>query len=142
MSTVVTIKSVRVFVNEDSASVALTIDTPIPGFKLNRDKNVIEEANVDTISFSRGSLTRQLCDLSDDIALYRSSRGQSFGQKEFGVILFGAKLTITRELKAAGEVIGEGDSAYVVERDCYITTITNVKLSDRAIRQLDAACAL
>lgn len=138
MSTVVTIKSVKVFENEEFANVALTMGQTVKGFKLNRDTNAIEDADVDTISFSRSALTRQLCDLNDDIALYRATRDRAFGQKEFGIILFGAKLTINRELKAAGEEV----NGKALERDCYITTITGVALSERAVRQLDAACSL
>lgn len=138
MSTVVTIKSVKVFENEEFANVALTMGQTVKGFKLNRDTNAMEDADVDTISFSRSALTRQLCDLNDDIALYRATRDRAFGQKEFGIILFGAKLTINRELKAAGEEV----NGKALERDCYITTITGVVLSERAVRQLDAACSL
>lgn len=138
MSNVITIKSVKVFENEEFANVSLTITQTVKGFRLNRDTNAMEEADVDTISISRSALTRQLCDCNDDIALFRATREKAFGQREFGIILFGAKLTINRELKATGEEV----NGKALERDCYITSIVGVTLSERAIRALDAACQL
>ena len=138
MSQVVTIKNVKVFENEEFANVSLTMTQTIKGHRLNRDTNVIEEADVDTISVGRSALTRQLCDCNDNIALFRATRNKAFGQREFGIILFGAKLTINRELKAAGEEV----NGKALERDSYITSIVGVTLSERATRALDAACQL
>ena len=145
---VVTVKGVKVFVDENNASVQLTLDKAIKGFACDRDtkgkaiKETLHEDDVKTISFHRSKLTAQLCDASDNIAMYRATLDHAFGQKEFGVILFNAKLKLNRDRKAAGEVVGEGDAAYAVERDCYITDVVGVTLSERAIRQLDAATAL
>lgn len=138
---VVTVKGVKVFVDEKSASVQLTFDKAIKGFA-KREDGSYAEADVKTISFHRSKLTAQLCDASDDIAMYRATLDHAFGQKEFGVILFNAKLKINRDFKTAGEVIGEGDSAYAVERDCYISDVVGVTLSDRAISKIDDAVAL
>ena len=138
MSQVITIKSVKVFENEEFANVSLTMTQTVKGFRLNHDTNTMEEADVDSISFSRSALTRQLCDCNDDIALFRATRERAFGQREFGIILFGAKLTINRELKAAGEAV----NGKALERDCYITSVVGVTLSERAVRALDAACQL
>lgn len=138
MSNVITIKSVKVFENEKIANVSLTMAETVKGFRLNRDTNAMEEADVDTISFSRSALTRQLCDCNDDIALFRATRDRAFGQHEFGIILFNAKLTIEREFKAAGEEV----NGKALERDCYLTSIVGVTLSDQAVRKLDAACQL
>ena len=138
---IVTVKGVKVFVDENSASVQLTLKDPIKGFS--QDENgMFVEGDVKTISFHRSKLTAQLCENSDDIAMYRATLDHSFGQKEFGVILFNAKLKINRDRKSAGETIGEGDDAIAIERDCYITDVVGVTLSDRAIRQLDIATAL
>ena len=138
---VVTVKGVKVFVDENSASVQFTFDKAIKGFARDADGN-FAEADVMTISINRSKLTAQLCAISDDIAMYRATLDHAFGQKEFGVILFNAQLTLNRQRVAAGEVIGEGDDAFVAERDCYLTDVVKVKLSDRALRQLDAATAL
>lgn len=138
MKQTVTIKSVKVFENEEFANVSLTMDKTIKGFRLNHDTNTMEEADVDTINISRSALTRQLCDCNDDIALFRATRERAFGQREFGIILFGAKLIINREFKAAGEEVNDK----VLERDCYLTSIVSVTLSERAVRALDVACQL
>ena len=138
---VVTVKGVKVFVDENSASVQLILDKAIKGFARSEDGSYAE-ADVKTISFHRSKLTAQLCDASDDIAMYRATLDHAFGQKEFGVILFNAKLKINRDFKTAGEVVGEGDSAYAVERDCYFTDVIDVTLSTRAISKIDNAVAL
>ena len=138
---VVTVKGVKVFVDENSASVQFTFDKAIRGFARDEDGNFVE-TDVKTISIPRSKLTAQLCEASDDIAMYRATLDHAFGQKEFGVILFNAQLTLNRPRVAAGEVIGEGDDAVVADRDCYLTDVVKVKLSDRALRQLDAATAL
>lgn len=138
---VVTVKGVKVFVDENSASVQLTFEKAIKGFARD-DEGTFAEADVKTISIHRSKLTAQLCEASDDIAMYRATLDHAFGQKEFGVILFNAQLTLNRQRVAAGEVIGEGDDAFAAERDCYLTDVVKVKLSDRALRQLDAATAL
>ena len=138
---VVTVTGVKVFVDENSASVQLILDKAIKGFARSEDGSYAE-ADVKTISFHRSKLTAQLCDASDDIAMYRATLDHAFGQKEFGVILFNAKLKINRDFKTAGEVVGEGDSAYAVERDCYLTDVIGVTLSTRAISKIDNAVAL
>ena len=138
MSQIVTIKGIKVFENEEFANVSLTMTQTIKGFRLNHDTNTMEEADVDTISIGRSALTRQLCDCNDNIALFRATREKAFGQREFAIILFGAKLTINREFKAAGEEV----NGRVLERDCYLTSIVGVTLSERSIRALDDACRL
>ena len=135
------VKSVKLFITEDQANVQIGLDKPIKGFA-KADDGTYVEGDVDHISFFRSRLTAQLCQCSDDIAMYRATLDHSFGQKEFGVILFNAKLKLNRELHKAGEVLGEGDDSITLERDCYITDIINVVLSDRALRCLDAAITL
>lgn len=142
METIVaTVKGVKVFVDENSASVQLTLDKSIKGFAVNEDGAYVE-TDVKTISMHRSKLTAQLCEACDDIAMYRATLDHSFGQKEFGVILFNAKLKFNRDRKSAGEVVGEGSAAHALERDCYLTDIVGVTLSDRAISKIDAAVAL
>ena len=138
---VVTVKGVKVFVDQKSADVQFTLEKPIKGFRKNED-GTYTETDVNTISIPRSKLTAQLCEASDEIAMYRATLDHPFGQKEFGVILFNAQLTLTRTRVAAGELIGEGDDAVAAERDCYLTDVTKVKLSDRALDQLEKATAL
>ena len=138
---VVTVKGVKVFVDQKSADVQFTFEKPIKGFLQNED-GTYTETDVKTISIPRSKLTAQLCEASDEIAMYRATLEHPFGQKEFGVITFNAQLTLNRTRVAAGELIGEGDDAVAAERDCYLTDVTKVKLSDRALRQLDDATKL
>ena len=138
---VVTVKGVKVFVDEKSASVQFTFDKAIKGFARDADGN-FAEADVKTISINRSKLTAQLCEISDDIAMYRATLDHAFGQKEFGVILFNAQLTLNRTFVAAGEVIGEGEDAVAAERDCYLTDVVKVKLSQKSLDELDKAISL
>lgn len=132
----VKVTNVRVFISEDSANVTLELDKAIKGFALQDGKFV--ETEVRSISMPRSVLTAQLCACNDDIALFRATREHAFGQKEFGIILFGASLKLNRDLKAAGEIVNEK----TLTRDCYLTTIADVTLSPRAAKALDAAIAL
>lgn len=142
METIVaTVTGIKVFVDEKSASVQFTLDKFIKGFIKNADGTFVE-ADVNTVSIHRSKLTAQLCECNDDIAMYRATLDHSFGQKEFGVILFKAQLILNRRLIAAGEVIGVGDDAFTAERDCYVTDVKNVKLSEKALRELDKATSL
>ena len=56
---VVTVKGVKVFVDENSASVQLTLDKAIKGFAQNKD-GAYAEADVKTISFHQESIQRGL----------------------------------------------------------------------------------
>lgn len=138
---VVTVKSVKLFINEDKANVQIGFDKAIKGFT-KADDGTYVEGDVDHISFFRSRLTAQLCSVSDDIAMYRATLDHAFGQKELGIILFNAKMKLNRELHKAGEVVGDGDDAITLDRDCYITDIVGVTLSERALRCLDAAITL
>ena len=138
---VVTIKGVNVHVDQKSANVQLTLDKTIKGFKKNAD-DTYTETDVKTVSIPRSKLTAQLCEASDDIAMYRATLEHPFAQKEFGVILFNAQITLNRQRIAAGEVIGEGDDAVAAERDCYLTDVVKVKLSEKSLAELDKATSL
>lgn len=137
---VVTVKGVKVFADEKHADVQIQFLESIKGFAGKGEER--KECDVKTISMNRSKLTAQLCEASDDIAMYRATLDRAFGQKEFGVILFNAKLTLNRDRKSAGEVIGEDDDAYTLEHDGYLTDVVKVKLSDRAISKIEEATAL
>lgn len=138
---VVTVKSVKLFVNEDKANVQIGFEKPIKGFAKQKDGSYVE-GDVDHVSIFRSRFTAQLCQCSDDIAMYRATLDRAFNQHDLGVILFNAELKLNRELHKAGEVLGEGDDAIALDRDCYTTDIVGIKLSNRASRCLDNAIAL
>ena len=77
---VITVKGVKVFVDENSASVQLTLDKAIKGFARD-DEGKFAEVDVKTISIHRSKLTAQLFDASDYIAMYRSTLDHAFDQK-------------------------------------------------------------
>ena len=129
------------FVDQDSASVQLTLDKAIKGFSKSADGSYTE-GDVKTVSMPRKKLTAQLCEASDDIAMYRATLDHPFGQKEFGIILFKSQLTLNRTFVAAGEMIGEGEDAVAAERDCYLTDVPKIKLSQKALDELDKATSL
>lgn len=142
---VLKVKAIEVFEDKDGASVNLVFDKSFDGMSKNSDGAYVA-GSVNNISFGRSNLTRQLCDKSDDVAIYRATRRNALGQKEFGVILFGAKLEMTRTLVKEGEVIpdqvDEDGKPVVADRDKYLTKIVKVELSEKAIREIDKATSL
>lgn len=125
-----TVKRVQTIETDDSfVSVNLSFDKAIPGFIRDEDGSYVE-ANVDHISFSRASITRQLCALNDLIATYRDASEGAFNRKQLSIILHGAKLTIKRTLHAAGEIVDGREDA--LERDSWFTDIVGVSVSKTA----------
>lgn len=135
-----TVKRVQVIDTDDNfVSVNLQFDKAIPGF-IKQEDGSYAEANVDHISFSRSSITRQLCSLNDLIATYRDACEGAFNRKQLSIILHGAKLTIKRTLHAAGEVIDGREDA--LERDQWFTDIVGVSVSKTAASLLLSALTL
>lgn len=143
----VTVKNVSIYVDEatQSTSVNLQFSEKFKGFALDKSSNTYIETDVDNISFHHNILTAQLCASCDAIADYRATRATSFGQKEFGVILRNAVLTIERTKHKKGEVADYKDADgndVTFTRDCYTNHIAGVHLTPRAIEKLDKACDL
>lgn len=135
------VKNVRVFESEESASVQITLDKEFEGFVMN--DGTATKQNITAFSMNRSALTAQLCDINDDIALYRACQSNSLTQKQLALILFGATITIERELRSAGETYTSfSGEERAFEHDCYTTKIVKLALSDKALRMLDAACTL
>ena len=135
-----TVKRVQVIDTDDTyVSVNLTFDKAIPGFIRDEDGSYVE-ASVDHISFSRASITRQLCALNDLIATYRDASEGAFNRKQLSIILHGAKLTIKRTLHAAGEVIEGRDEP--LEREQWFTDIIGISISKTAATLLLSALTL
>ena len=144
---IVNLTRVQVFESENGCNVNLVFNEQIDGFERHIDASgAIDfvESKVSSVSISRSALTAQLCDVCDDIATYRGCIDHAFGQKEFGIILRGAALTLERERHAAGEVYGQSDDGtdLAYTRDCYTTSVVGVKLSARAQQALDNALTL
>jgi hypothetical protein len=144
---IVNLKRVQVFESENGSNVNLVFNEQIDGFERKVDANGaidFAEAKVSTVSIGRSALTAQLCECCDDIAAYRGSIDHAFGQKEFGILLRGAALTLERTLHTAGEVYGQdengADLAYA--RDCYTTEVVGVKLSAWSAQKIDDALTL
>ena len=144
---IVNLKRVQVFESENGSNVSLVFNESIKGFQRNVDGNGVvtfEEGEVNAVSIGRSALIAQLCEADDMISAYRGCIDHTFGQKEFGIILRGAVLTLERTLHTAGEVYGQAedgtDLAY--QRDCYTTEVTDVKLSPWSMDKIDAALTL
>ena len=143
---IINLKRVQVFESENGSNVNLVFNEQIDGFARKVDNGVVDfvEDKVSSISVGRSALTAMLCDANDDIAMYRACIDHSFGQKEFGLLLTGAALTIERERHIAGEVYGQDDDGtdLAYQRDCYTTKVTGIKLSARSQSILDKALTL
>lgn len=135
-----TVKKVQTIETDDSfVSVNLTFDKSIPGFVRDEDGSYVK-ASVDNISFSRASITRQLCALNDLIATYRDASEGAFNRKQLSIILHGAKFTIKRTLHAAGEIVDGREEP--LERDQWFTDIIGVSISKTAASLLLSALTL
>lgn len=144
---IVNLKRVQVFESENGSNVNLVFNEQIDGFERKVDANGVigfVEAKVSSVSIGRSALTAQLCEVSDDIAAYRGSIDHAFGQKEFGIILRNAALTLERTLHPAGEVYGtdENGADLAYSRDCYTTELVGVKLSSWSMQKIDDALTL
>ena len=144
---IVNLTRVQVFESENGSNVNLVFNESIKGFKRNIDSNgavTFEECDVNTVSIGRSALIAQLCEADDMIAAYRGCVVNTFGQKEFGIILRGAALTLERALHNAGEVYGQDENGtdLAYQRDSYTTEVTDVKLSQWSIDKIDAALTL
>lgn len=144
---IVNLKRVQVFESENGCNVNLVFNEAIKGFERQVDANgAIDfvEADVHSVSIGRSALTAQLCEVCDDIAAYRGSIDHAFGQKEFGILLRGAALTLDRTLHNAGEVYGQDENGtdLAYQRDCYTTEVVGVKLSAWSTDKIDAALTL
>ena len=144
---IVNLTRVQVFESENGSNVNLVFNEAIKGFERQVDNNgVIDfvEADVHSVSMGRSALTAQLCEVSDDIAAYRGCIDHAFGQKEFGILLRGAALTLERTLHTAGEVYGQDENGtdLAYQRDCYTTEIVGCKLSVWSTAKIDDALTL
>ena len=139
MTTIVaTVKGIRVFENENSASVQLTLDKEVEGYK--QDENgVFVKGMTKQVSFFRSTLTAQL---NDDIALYRACQERSLNQRQFALILFNAKLKLNITEHSAGEVVEVNGNERTIERDCIFVDVAGVELAPRAIQCLNDAISL
>lgn len=139
----VTINAVTVFDNDGKASVRLSFNETIKGYKA--DGSNFSETDVNYIDINRALLTKQLCAVDDLIADFRATRVEALGQREFALILRGAVLTMIRTHHVGGELTGRQDEQgndIAYSRDCYTTEVVAVKLTANAIGKLERATEL
>ena len=128
--------------------VNVTINEEIDGYRQN-DSGEFEAAKVNSFKLDRAAFTAQVCELNDDLQLYRSTRTSGFDQAVLGLLFSGSKLTIVREhhqkdeevLDYKGEKIlvkGEDgvEKSLLYQRDCYTTKIISVTLTKRATEMI------
>lgn len=142
MTTIVaTVKGIHVFENEKSSVVQLTLDKEIEGYKLD-ENGVFVKGMTNRVSFFRKAFTAQLCDINDDVALYRACQERPLCQRQFALILFNAKLKLNITEHSAGEVIEVNGKDRTIERDCIFVDVAGVELAPRAIQCLNDAISL
>jgi hypothetical protein len=131
------VKNIRLYVDETTAKVTITFEEKIPGI-IRTDAGEFIHGDVDHMSISRSAFTAQVCDVNDDIALFRACCERPFTQKELAILFLGSTVKFNTAPVVAGEVI----NGVAVEHDFYTIEITNVKLTTRAEDQLNAALTL
>lgn len=144
MKTKVTVKSVKLHTDVEIPNVEFFLEETIEGYSKQAD-GTFAKGDVSTFSVHRSDLTRQLCNINEDIADYRATLTEAFTQKDFGIILRRAALVIEREHHTAGEPTGRQDADgndKVYDRDCFTTEIVGITLTERALTKIDEACSL
>lgn len=142
MTTIVAkVKGIRVFETENSSSVKLTLDKEVEGYQ--QDENgVFVKGLTKQVSFFRSTLTAQLCDANDDIALYRACQERALNQHQLAMILFNANLKLNITEHSAGEVLDVNGEERVIERDCIFVEVVDIELTPRAIQCLNDSFSL
>lgn len=130
-----TVKLVKLFDNE-SSHVSLTFDKKFPGFKQEETGEYVE-TEVSAISFPSSYLTALCCEHDEEFAEFRACCETKLNQTQWAVALMGATVKFTRELHLQGEIL-EGQEC-ALERDCYITDIVDVEITDKAKSRLESA---
>ena len=126
---------VQLFEDADVVNVQLTFDKAIPGFVRDDNGDYIE-SEVNTISLSRSSLTRALCEHDEMIATVRDGQSTPLTRAQLSTILHGANILIARTFHAAG-YIEEGREP--IARDQWFTSIEGIilsKFAQKLIQQL------
>lgn len=147
MKVKVTVKGINVIDFDEDGNTTLRIKTAekFQGIKRQEDGTYVQVEDCDTINISLRAATAMLCNVNDDIAVYRSCQSKALSQRQLALILIDSKMEVERQFIAAGEVLPKAtDDAdeYVAEYDMFTTTILSVTLSTKAQRRLDEALAL
>ena len=124
----VQVMRVQLFDNEDIVNVQLRLNKAIPGFTKTEDGDFVA-ADVDAVSLFRSTITKQLCDVDESIALLRDGQKTAFTRAQIVTILHGASLVIKRTYHVAGYVRENGEA---IDRDQWFTDIKSCKLTEFA----------
>lgn len=89
------------------------------------------ESDTNVFSLQEYNLRQQLTKVCKEYRKYLLLANGHLESGQIGMLLFGAKLTIVRELAKAGSPRKSGDGVY--ERDTYTTEIKAVELSEDAM---------
>ena len=108
----------------------------------------VPSPDCNSLSFSALQLKDELADVDEMLAIYMSM--MSFTQltvdeirAKLSVLLIGTKLDVVQTMHKAGEEYTRNDGTTdTYSRDCATYTIAGGKLSDLAVRKLDAALGL
>lgn len=146
----VNVEGIRLFVNEEQATVTITTKEAIEGYQQTDDGSFVR-AEVNRFSMNRAAFTRDICEADDLVADYRATRESGFDQKSLALIFRGSTMTIERTEHKANEEIVDEDGVVVKDsegnvctykRDCFTTKIIGVRLTSQARARLDAALVL
>lgn len=124
--------------DEEKINLQVKVDKQIQGIVKKDGKFTDGLTNV--ISFPRGTITRELTGVSEDVAMIRSMQREAFTQREFALLLIGSTITVDRTWHENGEEVDDGKGGTKkLERGQWFTAITSYKPSKRASKALDSA---
>ena len=125
--------------SKEFGKVSLFLNKDVPTHVVNEETGEFEETMGKYIGFHISALTAQLCNVDDDIAMFRAALGK-FTQAHFGIVLSNAEITYSSQLVKEGEEFEDYEgNMQVADHDMYLRTITKVKVTPRAKQIMDSA---
>lgn len=121
--------------NSSENTVTLEFDENFEGFVVAEGGVRVISQEVNSISFYSSSLTAQLCAVDDDFAAYRNARNGVLDTRAWTTLLRGSDLGIARSLIKEGEPIPGSEA--VAGHDMFVTKVTSIRFSNRAVAALD-----
>lgn len=138
-----TVTNVTVISDSTYPVVELELSAPIDGMINSRvdGKWTTEAGKVTKITINPSKLERNLRDVSETIAEFRSIIAQSFTRREFGAILHKATISVIPTLHKEGDIIEgfvDADGSFrSYSRDCFGYEIVDIHLTKRNLEMMD-----
>lgn len=142
VKTTAKIVNVETFTREDRTDVKLVLDADakLPSYMLDTATGQYIATELNYFSIRRETLTAQLCNKCEDIALYRATQEHAFNKRQLALILIGSTIEVLSTPIAGGETDADGN--VISKHDTVHRKIEGIKLSQRAATLIDNSFTL